>query len=790
MIPILSSALIATNAHNLSVSEVMGIDPSQSYLIIAEENIISADSKFSSIIPSTNSQSSTLLSQAKLPPENLEFTPIPIPIENPPKLSANELGKPLSLTSNQPTYEFMVEEKSSLKFNVSKRLIITSRQGDSHQFDFSFNSSSFEIVQETQDTTEINTNSLNVVEILADEQEYLDRQQIVKAKGNVVIRFSNGILIADQVLVNLVDRIAVAEGNVTLKRGDQSLRGDRFEYYFVQDRGVIFNANGEIYQPSLTRDFRGETANNPLPQQPLSWQFETNQPLRRVVSTEGFGFAVGSIREYSLVGKGGSPATMGGQVNRFRFQAEKVDFESDSWHATNIRITNDPFSPPEFEIRADTADLRNISPFQDELRTTNSRLVFDQRLSIPLFQDRLVFDRRNRRPGLFSIGFDGEDLGGLFIERDFEIYSNEKTIFTLTPQILLQRAFFPDSFFDQNAINPDDDGGLLNPSSYALVARFATEFSDRTNLSAVTHLTGLDLDNISNRLRASIQLNQKIGDLKAAHNLGLQYNYRDRLFNGSLGFQTVQQSYGLVVTSPYNRIGESGFGFVYQGSIQNVTSETDRQELLGNNSEDNLANLTRFQGAGILNGNVLLWSGQALPATPEEGLKYTSTPVAPYLSLNSGLTGVVSYYSNGDGQPVLTATLGLQGQFGHFSNAFFDYTGFNVSFSQSITGSLSPFFFDRAADDQVLSLGITQQLYGPLRAGLQSFINVKTNDEISTDYFLEYSRRTYNIIIRYNPVLEIGSVNLRISDFNWDGNATPFEGTGIRPVVDGVTIGN
>ncbi|BAQ64862.1 DUF3769 domain-containing protein [Geminocystis sp. NIES-3709] len=853
MIPIVSSLLIVTTPYNFDGSELPEFDHNSSSVILADEDTISIEpsiehkpfSKEENILlphqkdlikhENTNNQSSStdisqylsspdisnvedgnkkssvdiaqkksspkviepkipdseslhLISQATLSSKNTEFNPIPIPVENPPQIKAEELGKPLSLTTNNSS-SLRIDTKSTLKFNTTKRLITTSRKGKSHQFNFDLRSSSFEVVQNNSINNDSPSNLLNVVEILADEQEYLDQQQIIKARGNVVIRFSNGILIADQVLVNLVDRIAVAEGNVTLERGEQSLRGDRFEYYFVQDQGVIFNANGEIYQPSLSQDFRGQTANNPLPQQPLSWQFEVNQPLRKVVSAEGFSFAVGSIREYSLVQgdqTSGSVST-GGQVNRFRFQAERVDFDSDSWDATNIRITNDPFSPPEFEIRADTAKLRNISPFQDELTTTNSRLVFDQRVSIPLFQDRLIFDRRDRRPGLFSIGFDGEDLGGLYIERDFEIYTDEKTIFTLTPQILLQRAFFPDSFVDDNAINPDDNGGLFNPSSYGLVANLITDFNDRTNLTSILNFTGLDLDNIDNRLRATVQLNYKIGNLQAPYNTSLQYNYRDRLFNGSLGFQTVQQSYGLIATSPYYQIGKSSFGFVYQGSIQNVTADTDRRELLGENPRDNLTNLTRFQAAGILNGNILLWSGQSLPATPEEGLKYTSTPVAPYLSFNTGLTGVSSYYSNGDLQPTLTATVGLQGQFGHFSNPFFDYTGFNVSFSQGFRGDQSPFYFDRFADDQVLSLGLTQQLYGPIRAGLQSFINVKTNQEISTDYFIEYSRRTHNIIIRYNPVLEIGSVNLRISDFNWDGNAAPFGGTGIRPVVDGVT---
>ena len=356
------------------------------------------------------------------------------------------------------------------------------------------------------------------------------------------------------------------------------------------------------------------------------------------------------------------------------------------------------------------------------------------------------------------------------------------------PQIF-SRAFFPDSFSDDNVDDQDDNGGLFTGSSYGLVTKVEADFTDRTDLRAIAHFTGLDLDNVDNRLRASLRLNQKIGDLSRPHNLSLQYSFRDRLFNGSLGFRTVQQNFGVLIASPFIPIGNSPFTLRYQGSIQNVLAETDRQGLFDNSDPDRLTNLTRYQGAAFINGNFLLWSADALPATAEEGLKYTSTPVAPYLSLNTGLTGVTSYYSNGDSQPNLTATIGLQGQIGYFSRPFLDYTGFNVSFSQGITGEQSPFLFDRNADSQVLSLGLTQQLYGPVRAGLQTFYNVDTSEEISTDYFLEYSRRTYNVILRYNPILEIGSINLRISDFNWDGSSGPFEGgTGIKPVLDGVTI--
>ena len=85
-----------------------------------------------------------------------------------------------------------------------------------------------------------------VLELIADQQEYSTNNQVITATGKVVMRFANGVLLADRLQINLPDRFAVAEGNVSLKRGEQTLQGEKFEYYFVQDKGVIYNARGEI----------------------------------------------------------------------------------------------------------------------------------------------------------------------------------------------------------------------------------------------------------------------------------------------------------------------------------------------------------------------------------------------------------------------------------------------------------------------------------------------------------------------------------------------------------------
>ncbi|MBF2018610.1 MAG: DUF3769 domain-containing protein [Hydrococcus sp. C42_A2020_068] len=628
--------------------------------------------------------------------------------------------------------------------------------------------------------------STSVVEVIADRQEYDSQREIITATGNVEIRFPNGVLVADRVQVNLPDRLAVAEGEVVLTRGQQILRGQRFEYYFVQDSGVILQANGEIYQPTTSKDFSPTLPTDVgteavVPNQPLSDRLALNQPLQRVTTAEGYRFSIGGGAE--RVGQQGGAATgaAGGRINRIRFQADRVDFDAERWTATNVRVTNDPFSPPELELRAQSATYRNIAPLIDEVAFTDSRVVFDQSLSVPTFQDRLIIDRRPRQPGLFSISYDGRDRGGLFIERGFKIIDSQDVSFEIRPQYLLQRAFFPDTF------DTDEDVSPLSPSALGLVSDLEIGLGPRTSLKAVGSFSSLDFDNIDDNLRARIELRQKIGDLNNPYDLRFGYNYRERIFNGSLGFRTVNNSIGATLVSPTIPLGDTGINLSYQASIQHIEASTDRPELLEPDREDNLVDLTRYQGAASLSRGFMLWQGEALPPTTEAGLRYTPTPVQPYLQLTVGATGVASYYSNGDSQPSLTGSIGLLGQLGHFSRPFLDYTGFNITYNQGIRGDASPFLFDRFADTQTLSWGITQQVYGPLRVGIQSSLSLSESEEISTDYFIEYSRRTYNILLRYNPVLEIGSISLRINDFNWSGNPGPLNGTDIRPVIRGVT---
>jgi hypothetical protein len=613
-----------------------------------------------------------------------------------------------------------------------------------------------------------------VVEVIADRQEYDEQRRVVTADGNVVVRFDGAVIDADTLQINLDNLIAVGEGNVVLTRGNQVLQGQRFTYNFIQDNGDLENGKGELYIPTASTDFAfsptlpTDITAGGVSSQPLSNRIRANQPLTGVNSSGGIQFGASGqsdVRNVPL-------PEFGGTVKRFRFEAQRIEFYPRGFQAQDVRITNDPFSPPELELRAEQVNVTREAPLIDKITTQRQRLVFDQNVVIPLPVNSRRIDRRPRQvnPTIVSPGFDAGKRGGLYVERDFEAININQKRWTITPQFYLQRAF--------------KDGGNV-ASLFGVKTRLNAVFSPKTILEGAGELTSFDFNQLENNLRGSVRLRQNLGNVNP-YILSLESVYRDRLYNGSLGYQTVQSSLGGIISSPIMPLGKTGINLSYQGGAQYIDANTDRQDLLSPGRKNDRISLGRLQGTVALSGSINLWQGQPLAATASEGLKYTPTPIVPYLQAIAGVTATTSYYSSSDNQSTLTGSIGLVGQIGSFSRPYLNYTAFNLTYSQGTNSGLSPFLFDRSVDNKVLNAGLSQQIYGPLKLGLQTSINLDTGKSTSTDYIVEYSRRTYGITLRYNPVLELGGFSIRISDFNWTGGTDPFSNGEIKPVLGGV----
>jgi Protein of unknown function (DUF3769) len=583
------------------------------------------------------------------------------------------------------------------------------------------------------------TKSSSFVELSADRQEYEALERSVTAIGNVLLNYRNAQLKADRVRTLALTKQVFAEGNIRLTLGEQVLEGDRLEYELDQERGVLFKPSGIINLPSAGRDFSAETpGTNATGSNPLTPLQSSLQRSRTLESKEG--------------------------LQRLRFEADRIEFTARSWRAINIRITSDPFSPPELELRANQAQLTRISATEDVVTLQKPRLVFDQNLSIPVPRSKIGLSRQRQNPFAIDIGFDDRDRGGLYLGSTFTPISNPKFSLAITPQIFLQKAILNRNF------------GFLSPDVYGLNIAVRSTFSPQTTLGAFIALRSLDVTNLADTTRAGFRLSHKIDDYR----LDVEGAYRERVLNGSLEEQIIQNRVGAILTAPTQQLGTTGIQLDYRVAAEMITARTDIFGGLENNT------LGRLQGSASLQKAFDLWKGTALPPTATEGLKYTPEPIRPYFRVIVGMTGVFSGYTNGDTQTSLIGKVRFEGQLGHFSRPYLDYTGFFVGYSQGLQIGSSPFLFDRVVDRQTLSFGILQQIYGPVRLGFQTSINLDTGEFFNTDIILDYSRRTYGLVLRYNPNLQLGAIEFRINSFNWVSNRDPLTAPEVGVVEAGV----
>jgi hypothetical protein len=583
--------------------------------------------------------------------------------------------------------------------------------------------------------------------LTADQQEYEVGRQIISAQGQVLAQLGNSRLASDRLWVNLDQRRLRAEGNVIVNRNQQAIAGDSLTYNLLQGAGSLSNAQGRIALTTLETDFSDLLTDSGGSVGPLNDPRQGLGSLSQITNVGDLGFSTGTSQP------GPRPPTSG----QLRFQAGHLAFDANGWYGEDLRVTNDPLSPPELELRGNRLRVTPLGPEEEEVCIEGPRVVFDQGLTIPLLRNCYVLQRGRLPRDAFnplptSIGYDGRDRDGLFIGREFQVLREGPWRLSLSPQLYLSRWLQSDSL------------NLVQPANFGLVGRLNGQLSPRTSLTGLFSLPGLDLGNLTERLRASLRLQQWVGD----HRLSLEYTYRDRLFNGSLGFQDVQSSLGALLQSPPITLGDSQINLSYQAAGQYVTANTDQPDLLGDGTGLGLVSLFRLQGAVDLNRSFTLWQGapQAPDQPPSPG--YSPRPLVPSLSLLVGLRGIATYYSSNDLQESLEGRVGLNGQFGRLTRNYFDYTQFNLGLSSSLVGGKeSPFLFDRAVDQNVLSGGILQQIYGPILVGFQTAFNLDTGQKIDTSLIVEYRRRTYGISVRYSPIQETGLVEFRLSNFDW-----------------------
>ena len=499
-------------------------------------------------------------------------------------------------------------------------------------------------------------------------------------------------------------------------------------------------------------------------------------------------------------GQGYRPASnKGGTVSRIRFQGSQMRIRGNRWTAEVMAFTNDPFTPASSWSLA-----RKVVAVMDERGVTritsrNTQILLDGKVSLPAISNTTIGEEETR----FAWDTDKQDRDGFYIGYNLQpIKLGRAGRLQLQPQLMVQRALEgrTNSFVlpGESLASPTAEQGATFGDMFGLLAALNLPMG-WVSLDADASLSTFNPENFRSGTRSTTRLSTPLTlpghDSASAALFGA---YRERIYNGSLGLQTVVYSYGanLAGTAVFNRPkpaaaapeGESltpprpsqnKGPFFAPVSLNWAAQSGNYQAALY--QTNTLDTLWRSYANLAIGSTLQLWQGSALDASddPKRGLRYSPSPVVPGLGIDFGASGYLASYSDGSNQNTLTLWGGPSFTLGQFDKPFLDYTRFSASIAGTFLGGASPFGFDRTVDLRTLSFQAAQQIYGPLVVEAGATFNIDNGSEFYGDVSYSYvevklQRRSYELGVYYSPYDGIGGIRVKLNDFNFTGTGTPF----------------
>ncbi|MCP9776268.1 MULTISPECIES: DUF3769 domain-containing protein [unclassified Cyanobium] len=508
-----------------------------------------------------------------------------------------------------------------------------------------------------------------------------------------------------------------------------------------------------------------------------SWSIRFKLDLAAVIDTTD---SLNNRQEYR------PPTNKAGTISRVRFQGAQIQIRGNRWTAEQIAFTNDPFTPAASWILARKVVALMDGRGKTRINSRSTQILLDGKVSLPAITNTTI----GAEEGRLAFDTDKQDRDGFFLGYNLEpIKLGQRGSLQLQPQLNVQRALegrtSSYALSGQNLASPGSEQTAKIGDMFGLLAALNLPMG-WLSLNAEASLSTFNPDNFRAGTRSNTSLTAPFSlPGHSSANASLFGSYRERIYNGSLGLQTVVYSYGANLAgnallnqyknpetsrkSPFIEPINLNWA-VQSGSYQAELFETDTLDTLWR-SYANLAASTTLQ----------LWQGSALDASedPKRGLRYSPIPVAPSFGINFGASGYAATYSDGANQNTLTLWGGPSFTLGQFDRPVFDYTRFSASIAGTFLNGASPFGFDRTVDLRTLSFQAAQQIYGPIVLEAGATFNIDNGSEFYGDVSYSYvelklQRRSYELGVYYSPYDGIGGIRVKLNDFNFTGSGTPF----------------
>ena len=635
------------------------------------------------------------------------------------------------------------------------------------------------IGQNIEESIEKDEKDTNFLEISSDTQ--LRSDDLFIAEGNVLAINNNLILFANKLEYNLKSKILTIDGEIYFQSDNQFLIASKIRYDLSEKKGFILNAYGSLNFDSIGDIKIKDGIKTKINENTIKDTSIKNLYLNK---SSSIGFEdINFLKENKTIFKKISTQKLKIDLNemqKWRFQTNKISINGDIWRSNNLFLTNDPFNEPQVIINNKEFESINDNG-QIIIKSKWSSVRLDDAITIPVGPRRVKIGDENER-GSWGFGYDQTQKDGFFITRNFiPIKLNSTTTINLKKEFYIQRSLLNktksfsekgksilDSKVEQDTIFSDYFG--LQAEIYSKLYGFDFE----SNLSS----NSLDLNKLDKSLRLKSELSKVLykednEDAQKRIKLTFFESYRDKVWNGSLGERDILNAFGGFLEKEDkwidNKVSKSsviaaGYGYYDASKRTDSTKSINRKRL----------NIFLER-----NHRYPIWDPKRASSINKE-YKYTPS-IIPY-GLNLYTYSKFDFYRYDDGnfQNLLTFKAGPELTLGEFKNNFLDYTKISIYPKTTISSGYSPFGFDQAVDNHGIELSLKQQLIGALAVEYKSEYNLDVNsdkfhDFINTKYELSWNRRAFNLSAYYNLENKTGGFSFKIHSFNFDGYGNKFK---------------
>ena len=600
------------------------------------------------------------------------------------------------------------------------------------------------------------------------------------AEGQVAIQNGGSLIVAEKFEYSYESKKISLKGNIKFYSQGQFFEASEFNYDLNNKTGFFKDIFGAINFNSLDfikleKDINYEVKEDVFKDTEIKNVKLNNTSVLGVeeLDLESEGTLINKVSSQKFILDINEP-------QEWRFKSNRIDINNNEWFAEELLLTNDPFNKPQLVIR-NKGFKSTSSNGEILLKSKWTSIVLDDKLVIPTGPRRYKIDEDY----IFrwGIGYDRTSKDGLFITRNFDpkYFGKKKQIkLNLKKEFYLQRALEgkTKSFSDKNE------------SILAAKSERDAEFLDYLGLEGnlQTKLGSFDFDSdfslnslnpeflsksITNKSKLSKILYSEVkATSKNESKFSLFGNYRDKVWNGSLGEREIISAYGLKIINEKNWEDNNVIKTSTIAASIGDYKSSDRIDFL------KIINKKRLNIFLERTHSYPIWKAKKSTSFKSDNI-YSPEVISSGLNLNAQAKIDLYRYSDNNHQNLFIFKAGPELVIGDFKRKIFDFSKISLFYKTTLSEGNSPFGFDQSTDNNTIEFNLKQQLFGPITFDYKTEYNLDINSPsykefFNTKYDLTWNRRAYSVSIFYNQATDAGGLNFKINSFNFDGYGKNF----------------